>query len=243
MEILIVEDEPGVARELRRDVEKLGHSCAGVAVTLQEAVASLSSCIIDVAILDIDLNQQEDGLDLAPRLRKNNIPFIVVSGLPDMNTAKRISEAGAVAHLEKPPGLNNLRNALLKASVEKGRSTTSTSKNSRFTVRIPNNEERKRFKQIVIETDQLIAIEGDDKDCFLHLGEQKIRVPRTLKKVVEEITRSTNSEIIRISKSWAVNLSKIKEITGDELHLQGFEQVLKVSDNWKNELKQKLNVI
>jgi DNA-binding response OmpR family regulator len=106
--ILIVEDEPAVARLLERIVTNQGFEA--VAVTNGEAgEAAWSSGGIDLVLLDAML-PGIDGLTLSRRMRDrgDRTPVILVTARPAEALTERALHAGIDAYLAKPFGHDDL---------------------------------------------------------------------------------------------------------------------------------------
>ncbi|MBO9204321.1 MULTISPECIES: sigma 54-interacting transcriptional regulator [Niastella] len=86
--ILIVEDEFIVANTLRLAVEKTGYNVTGIAASAEEAAAHLQNQKPDLVLLDIRLEGKGSGIDLARKLKTENIPFIYLSA----NSSQKILE-------------------------------------------------------------------------------------------------------------------------------------------------------
>jgi signal transduction histidine kinase len=106
--ILIVEDNPGDARLL---MELLDHSMLGAsfpdfhmirAKTLEEGVQILSSQIIDLVLLDLDLPDSR-GLETFHTLESTfpDLPIIVLTGLEEESVGLQAVKAGAQDYLIK----------------------------------------------------------------------------------------------------------------------------------------------
>ena len=88
IKILIVEDEFIVGNALRLAVEQAGYSVTGIVASCTEAEANLQSQKPDLVLLDIRLEGKSTGIDLARKLRAENIPFIYLSA----NSSQKILE-------------------------------------------------------------------------------------------------------------------------------------------------------
>ena len=85
--ILIVEDEPIVAMSLELLLECEGFEIAGIAETVQEAMAMIAERSFDAVVLDINL-QGRFSCEVGAALQRLSIPFVVVSGYdPDQQRA------------------------------------------------------------------------------------------------------------------------------------------------------------
>ncbi|WP_346319678.1 sigma 54-interacting response regulator [Chitinophaga sp. YIM B06452] len=95
--ILIVEDELIVATDLRLLLEKHGFSVCGVARSYHKAMEIIESSRPDMVLIDIFLSGTYTGIDLARKLKKENIAFIYLSansGEDILNAAKKTQPYG-----------------------------------------------------------------------------------------------------------------------------------------------------
>jgi len=86
--ILIVEDEFVVANALRLAVEQAGYSVTGIVASAEEADESREKHRPDIVLLDIRLNGKRSGIDIARKLRSENIAFIYLSA----NSSQKVLE-------------------------------------------------------------------------------------------------------------------------------------------------------
>jgi len=87
--ILIVEDEFIVANDLRIMLQKAGYNICGIAPSVAKAMALIKTKNPDWVLLDIFLQGDKTGIDLAGYLMEVKIPFIYISA----NTNQGILEA------------------------------------------------------------------------------------------------------------------------------------------------------
>ncbi len=115
--ILFVDDEPDTLETLKRAVELFGHQ-AILAKSGQDAILKASELCPDLCILDMQLPDM-DGLELTGRLRANfttdDIPVIILSAGPEIDSARRARAAGALTYLLKPVALQTLLDVIEKS--------------------------------------------------------------------------------------------------------------------------------
>lgn len=96
--IMIIDDEPMIAQDIRDLLIDAGFEIAGVAAELNTALALIECESIDAAILDANLSGVSAG-PIATALAARSLPFIVLSGYsPDQ---LRADFPGAV-FMQKP---------------------------------------------------------------------------------------------------------------------------------------------
>jgi two-component system, OmpR family, response regulator MprA len=104
MRVLVVEDEPEVAGSLARGLAESGIS-VDVALSGEEALESLRSGLpYDVAILDVMLGGNLDGMDLCRHLRLHGAPTAILMLTARDEVKDRLAgfDAGADDYLAKP---------------------------------------------------------------------------------------------------------------------------------------------
>lgn len=116
LNILIVEDEFLVADYLSDLVRQAGHRVVGVVDCAEDALNGAGD--FDVAILDIRLRGQLDGIQLAERLRqaRPGKRHIYISGSSDPATRERAYATSPLAFLQKPIRPGELWEALAGAA-------------------------------------------------------------------------------------------------------------------------------
>jgi YesN/AraC family two-component response regulator len=87
--IIIVEDEPIVALDFEYLFINNGYKNISSFYSGKEAIEDISLQKPDLALLDIRLEDEISGLDVAIELQKFNIPFIFISAFSDQNNYTR----------------------------------------------------------------------------------------------------------------------------------------------------------
>jgi CheY-like chemotaxis protein/DNA-directed RNA polymerase specialized sigma24 family protein len=82
--VLIIEDEPLIAHDLRSIVEELGHNVCGMARTHREAVAAIGAAKPGLILADIQLADGSSGLDAVNEiLGALSTPVIFITAYPE----------------------------------------------------------------------------------------------------------------------------------------------------------------
>jgi DNA-binding NarL/FixJ family response regulator len=101
--ILIVEDEPLIAKNISKYLNNNDYEVSGIAYDFEEAMVQLRRQPPDFAILDINIESDRDGIDLAEHLnRHHNIPFIYLTSYSDKETLDRAKRTNPSGYLVKP---------------------------------------------------------------------------------------------------------------------------------------------
>jgi PAS domain S-box-containing protein len=101
--ILIIEDEMIVALDLQRCLRKLGFDPCGIAPAGEEAIARAEALEPDLALVDIHLQGEMDGIAAAEGIRlKHDIPIVYLTANADDQTLRRAKLTQPASYLLKP---------------------------------------------------------------------------------------------------------------------------------------------
>ncbi|MBM4319697.1 MAG: response regulator, partial [Deltaproteobacteria bacterium] len=100
--VLVVEDEEPLRRAYARMLEGGGFATAQAA-SGREALEVIEKGAVDAVVSDINMSNM-DGMELLRAVRERNLdlPVVLVTGSPTVDTAARAVEYGALRYLVKP---------------------------------------------------------------------------------------------------------------------------------------------
>lgn len=103
LKILIVEDEPLIAEDIADLCQLNGYEVCGIAHRGGPALTLIESERPQLVLLDINLEDQISGLDIAAYLReKYAIPFIFLTSYADAGTLAKVKETAPLGYIVKP---------------------------------------------------------------------------------------------------------------------------------------------
>src|ERR1700679_1434027 len=97
--LLIVEDQILLAMVLKDELEDGGYRVLKLAIRHQEALGFAREVKPDLALVNIELANGDDGVALARDLKALGIPVLFISGQPDR---ARLARAVGIASFPKP---------------------------------------------------------------------------------------------------------------------------------------------
>src|SRR5262245_44364113 len=114
--ILIIEDELLVAWSLHDVLSLIGCEVTGIAATVSAALTLAEKTKPDLALVDVRLVSQQDGIEDAVLLRKQfGLPVIFLTGEVDREAAWRAAEVGPMEYLVRPVHTGQLVEAIRAA--------------------------------------------------------------------------------------------------------------------------------
>ncbi len=122
--ILIVEDESIIGLDIQRRLTHMGYDVSDVAASGEEALASIQEHAPDLALMDIQIQGEMDGIETAKRIRqKLDIPIVFLTANSDEDTLQRAKATDPHAYVLKPFKDHELNTtieiALYRHSIEK----------------------------------------------------------------------------------------------------------------------------
>ena len=124
--IIIVEDDEITALNLNLSLQKHGYTVIAICNNVTEAKAKIQSFKPDIVIIDISLDESNDGIELGDIVRKEyNIPFIYLTSHSDddiISQAKLTEPYGYIVKPFDPSSLHaTIQMAMFKYSAENER--------------------------------------------------------------------------------------------------------------------------
>ncbi len=103
LKILIVEDDPIIATDIKSLLKHEGFGVVGVAKNALRALDLLHSAKPNFAILDVHLGKGQSGIDIAEIIHdKYHIPYIFLTSFSDNETLAAAQEQSPYGYLVKP---------------------------------------------------------------------------------------------------------------------------------------------
>ncbi|MEQ1743870.1 MAG: response regulator transcription factor [Saprospiraceae bacterium] len=101
--VLIVEDEPLIARNIAMYLRNHDYEVSGIAHDPEEALYQLKRNPPDFAILDINLEAELDGIHLGEHINRHCfIPFVYLTSYSDKATLDRAKQTSPFGFIVKP---------------------------------------------------------------------------------------------------------------------------------------------
>jgi len=102
-QILVVEDERIIAKDIQNRLKRLGYFVPGVVASGEEGLKAAEMTHPDLALIDIRLKGDLDGIELAQQLRDRfEIPSVFLTAYADGPTVERAKKAEPFGYLVKP---------------------------------------------------------------------------------------------------------------------------------------------
>lgn len=111
--ILVVDDEPLIAEDVADLCRLNGYDVCGTAFSAGQALLAIDRERPTLVLLDINLNSDMDGIEIAEHLFKNyTIPFIFLTSYVDAKTLERAKATLPLGYIVKPFNTKQLHSSI-----------------------------------------------------------------------------------------------------------------------------------
>ncbi|WP_392426163.1 ANTAR domain-containing response regulator [Barrientosiimonas humi] len=115
LRVLVAEDEALIRMDIAEMLREIGHEVVGEVGDGEQAVATARETEPDLVLMDIKMPRL-DGITAAEQIAEANLaPVVLLTAFSDEQLVERAREAGVMAYVVKPFGVDDLRPAIAVA--------------------------------------------------------------------------------------------------------------------------------
>lgn len=240
--ILILEDEPDYYELLIKVLTKAGYEISH-ATNLKDALGLYYSTQPDLAVVDIFLNGQPDGIAFAQKINENQAtkgPFLFLTSSFDKEVFTAAKLTMPYSYLLKP--FNPLElNYAIELALEKFSGETGLLDQGSVIAGQGCFFIKQGEMMTKILPSELNYIEVDGRYCDLWTLTEKHQVQSSLK---DMLTRLTPAVFLRVHRNYAVNFDQVRSIAAaDGLVVLKNGKQLPLSRRYLDDLKKRFSVL
>jgi two-component system, response regulator PdtaR len=228
MKILLVEDEFILATDLSDTLESEGYEVVHVADNGQDALDFYQENEVDLVLCDINIKGDWDGIETVERLiAAKAVPIIYLTALSDKDTLERAKKTFPAAYIPKPYDIKNLRMAIelainnfaVKVQPLKILRDEKSENMSKETILQVNNYMfiKQNYQFVKFPLSDILYLEADNTHTNIVTENKKYTIRLTMGNVLERLPMK---DLVRIHRSFAVNINKIESFTEQEVSIQ-----------------------
>lgn len=237
--ILVVEDENIVAKDLSKRLEKMGYNVVGIAGTGEKAIEKAFESEPDLILMDIMLKGDMTGIEAAKTIKEEiEVPVIFLTAYADESTLDKAKMAEPHGYILKPfkeiDIQSNIEMALHKFEKEK---SIKAERDMLFSVynKRGNNYVfiKSGGKYVKLRNEDILFIEALKDYVVFNTVNEQITLHSTMKDIVKKLS---DEQFFRIHRSYIIQTDKIKEISSTGLMLEGYKKQLPIGGSYKTKL-------
>ncbi len=236
--ILLVEDNLSFALEIEMLIKELNYGFAGQVDNAKDAIAAINKYTPDLVLMDIGINGQVNGIELASSLEKKNIPFIFITQSRDRATYTHAQSLKPLAYLVKPFDLLTLQSTVEQAvrTIEDGdKKEEAATDSDQECFYIRNNNVLNRIKY-----SEIYWIKSDGNYCNIHTEKKKFVTKISLVSIMKKLEKL---DFMRVHKQYIVPVHRIENINLFNNLLYVGEKLIPIGRSYKANLVKQLDLI
>lgn len=241
--ILIVEDEMIIAANISLQLTHLGYEVTGIIPRAEEVLPHLWQLVPDIILMDINLKGNLDGIEMVHLIQKEfKIPIIYLTANSDEANFNRAKATNPYAFVSKPFKILDLHRAI-ELTLIRIQEEQNSEKNGDLVSQEPFILSdcifiRSHDKMVKVCINNILYIEAERNYCKIHCKDKEHLLVMTLKDIEEKLTSNT---LLRIHRSFIVNLSHIDEIATS--HVVIAKKAIPLSADLKKKLLQHIQKV
>lgn len=246
--ILVVEDESIVSKDIQNSLKKLGYNVVGAANNGEDAIALAREHHPDLVLMDIMLKGDMSGIDAADVVRKEiNIPVIFLTAYADESTLAKAKITEPYGYILKPFKEIDLHSSI-EMAIYKHKKVSEIKKERDFLYSLVENKEgskdilfvKSNSRLVKVNTNDIFYIEALKDYVVINTELTRYTIHSTMKDIEK---RLAPNEFMRVHRSFIVRVDKIVAIENHNLVLEKDKKSIPIGGSYKDELLQRLNMV
>lgn len=245
--ILVVEDESIVRKDIERSLIKMGYNVVAQADNGEKAIELAIEHKPEIALMDIMLKGDMTGIEAASKIKEIiDIPVIFLTAYADEATLAKAKITEPHGYILKPFKEIDLHTTIemamhkhkkeLELKVENDLLKSLTAYKSEAEYLFVKHHSR----LVKLNTTDIYFVEALKDYVQVVTKDQKYTIHATMKDVEKKMP---SSQFQRVHRSFIVSLDKIEAIVGGNVVIQDIGKEISVGGNYRDELGKRINVL
>lgn len=243
--ILVVEDENIVSKDIQQCLKKLGYNVVATTATGEEAVQLAEEKNPDVVLMDIMLKGEMSGIEAAAQIKEHyDIPVIYLTAYADESTLSKAKITEPYGYILKPFKEIDLdisiKMTLFKHKKQKELKSERDllysiveSKDTSDIVFIKSNS-----RLVKVRTKDIYLIEALKDYVVINTLHTRYTIHSTMKDINAKLP---SNEFIRVHRSYIIRIDKIAAIEHNNLVIEDMKKTIPIGGSYKDDLAKKIN--
>lgn len=249
--ILVIEDEAIVSKDIQQSLKKLGYNIVGSAATGEKAIDLASETKPDLVLMDIMLKGEMSGIEAAEKIRENlKIPVIYLTAYADENTLAKAKVTEPYGYIIKPFKEIDLHTSIEMALYKHAKERDIIKERDFLYSIVEGNNENSGEESVIfvksnsrlvkVPTKEIMFVEALKDYVVINTNDAKYTIHSTMKDIEKKLP---HAEFQRIHRSYIVRLDKIIAIEQPNIVIEGGKKLLPIGGSYKESLFKRINLI
>lgn len=246
--ILVVEDESIVSKDIQQSLKKLGYNIVGAASTGEKAIEIANETKPDLLLMDIMLKGEMSGIETAEKIKETlSIPVIYLTAYADENTLAKAKVTEPYGYIIKPFKEIDLHTSIEMALYKHGKEQEIV-KERDFLYSLVENKEgddsvifvKSNSRLVKVKSTDILFVEALKDYVVINLGDVRYTIHSTMKDIEKKLP---SNDFIRVHRSYIVRLDKINAIEQTNIVMEGGKKLIPIGGSYKDDLFNKIKTI
>lgn len=245
--IMVVEDESIVAKDIQQSLKKLGYNVVDVCSTAESAIISALEKKPDLILMDIMLKGEKSGIDAADEIKRTmNVPVVFLTAYADESTLNKAKITEPYGYIIKPFKEIELHTTIEMAIYKHNKVSEVKKERDLFYSMIENQSTndiifiKSNSKFIKLKTEDICYVEALKDYVTLNTAVGKFTIHTTMKDIESKLSPNN---FIRAHRSFIVRIDKILSIDNPNLVMEPDNKLIPIGGSYKDALIKKLNLL
>jgi len=245
--ILVVEDESIVSKDIQHSLKKLGYNVVGSASTGEKAIELALDLKPDLVLMDIMLKGDKTGIEAAEEIRAQlNIPVIFLTAYADEGTLAKAKVTEPYGYIIKPFKEIDIHTSI-EMAIYKNQKEQEVLKERDFLYSLVEGKASNDFvfvksnsRLVRLKTSDIYFVEALKDYVVINALNSRYTIHSTMKEIEKKLPPE---DFIRVHRSFIVRLDKIAAIEQPNLILENDKKVIPIGGSYKEELQKRINLV
>lgn len=246
--ILVVEDENIVSKDIQQNLKKLGYTVVGAAATGEKAYELALEKKPDLVLMDIMLKGDLSGIETAEKIKSEiNVPVIYLTAYADENTLSKAKVTEPYGYIIKPFKEIDLHTSIEMALYKHAKEKEVIKERDFLFSLVENKDEgegvifvKSNSRLVKVNTKNIMFVEALKDYVVINTNEAKYTIHSTMKDIEKKLP---SSDFQRVHRSYIVRLDKIAAIEQPNIIIEGGKKIIPIGGSYKDDLFKRINLI
>ena len=247
--VLVVEDESIVSKDIQHSLKKLGYNVVGASATGEKAIELARSENPDIILMDIMLKGEMNGIETADIIRAEmHIPVVFLTAYADESTLSKAKITEPYGYIIKPFKEIDLHTSIEMAIYKHGKEQEIVKERDLLYSIVENKDSstadfifvKSNSKLVKLKNKEIYFIEALKDYVVIHTEDTRYTIHSTMKDIEAKMGVD---EFIRVHRSYIVRLDKIASIEYPNLILEKDKKVIPIGGSYRDDLNNKIRLV
>ncbi|MGB1318061.1 MAG: response regulator [Flavobacteriales bacterium] len=245
--VLVVEDESIVAKDIQNSLKKLGYAVPSVENTGEDAIDAAGQHKPDLILMDIMLKGEISGIEAADQIKKKyQIPVIFLTAYADESTLSKAKVTEPYGYIIKPFKEIDLHTSIEMALYKHGKEQEIRKERDLYSSIVLDKAVedcifvKSNSRLVKVKTQEIFFVEALKDYVIIQTRDTKYTVHSTMKDMLAKLA---SSDFLRVHRSYIVRVDKIVAIEQNSLVIEDDKKIIPVGGSYRDELHSRLRFV